>query len=54
MFKIEYNSSEDVFSVFYSGNFLESFYSRTDAEDYIASVMEEFGTAYEFDEPWMN
>ena len=53
MFDIVYDSSEDIFSVFYSGTLLETFYSRTDAEDYIASVMSEYDSAFTFDEPWM-
>ena len=53
MFDILQDLDDGLFCVYYSGTLLESFYSRTDAEDYIASVMAEYDSAFTFDEPWM-
>jgi len=49
---------DGLYNVEYNGTIVETFYSRTDAEDYIASLIWERDQAFqdvgcEFDEPWM-
>jgi hypothetical protein len=49
---------DGMYDVTYGGTVIESFYSYTDAQDYIASLIWERDQAFadigcEFDEPWM-
>lgn len=55
MFDILENEDGD-YVVYYSGVIVETFVSRTDAQDHISMVMQEMNLlsdSYTFDEPWL-